>query len=106
MDPPRTVPHRITRRAHSSMSTLTARRRAWRAWRASTTPAEMFAASVCLALTIPILLFSPMLQDWFGFSMPEFTGDRWISPVFAIQSSSTAASVLTDGRAGANRAGQ
>jgi len=39
---------------------------------------------VCLALTIPILLFSPMLQDWFGFSMPEFTGDRWIGPVFAI----------------------
>ncbi len=25
-----------------------------------------------------------MLQDWFGFSMPEFTGDRWIGPLFAI----------------------
>ena len=39
---------------------------------------------VSLLLTIPVLLFSPMLQDWFGFSMPEFTGDRWIGPAFAI----------------------
>jgi Cu2+-exporting ATPase len=39
---------------------------------------------VSLLLTIPVLLFSPMLQDWFGFSMPAFTGDRWIGPLFAI----------------------
>ncbi len=39
---------------------------------------------VSLLLTIPVLLFSPMLQNWFGFSMPEFTGDRWIGPLFAI----------------------
>lgn len=39
---------------------------------------------VSLLLTIPVLLFSPMLQDWFGFSIPEFTGDRWIGPIFAI----------------------
>ena len=39
---------------------------------------------VSLLLTIPVLLFSPMVQDWFGFSMPEFTGDRWIGPIFAI----------------------
>ncbi len=39
---------------------------------------------VSLVLTIPVLLFSPMLQDWFSFSMPEFTGDRWIGPLFAI----------------------
>lgn len=39
---------------------------------------------ISLLLTIPVLLFSPMLQDWFGFSMPEFNGDRWIGPVFAI----------------------
>ncbi len=39
---------------------------------------------VSLLLTIPVLLFSPMLQDWFGFSMPEFTGDRWVGPLFAI----------------------
>jgi Cu2+-exporting ATPase len=39
---------------------------------------------VSLVLTIPVLLFSPMLQDWFGFSMPDFAGDRWIGPLFAI----------------------
>jgi Cu2+-exporting ATPase len=39
---------------------------------------------VSLVLTIPVLLFSPLLQKWFGFSMPEFTGDRWIGPLFAI----------------------
>lgn len=39
---------------------------------------------VSLALTIPVLLFSPMIQDWFGFTMPDFTGDRWIGPAFAI----------------------
>jgi len=39
---------------------------------------------VSLVLTIPVLLFSPMLQDWFGFEMPQFTGDRWIGPIFAI----------------------
>lgn len=39
---------------------------------------------ISLLLTIPVLLFSPMLQDWFGFSMPDFTGDRWVGPLFAI----------------------
>jgi len=37
-----------------------------------------------LALTVPVLLFSPMLQQWLGFSMPEFPGSRWIGPAFAI----------------------
>lgn len=39
---------------------------------------------VSLLLTIPVLLFSPMLQEWFGFDLPDFTGDRWIGPAFAI----------------------
>ncbi len=39
---------------------------------------------VSLVLTIPVLLFSPMIQTWFGFSMPEFTGSSLIGPVFAI----------------------
>jgi len=38
---------------------------------------------VNLVLTIPVLLFSPMIQQWFGFSMPAFTGDRFIGPIFA-----------------------
>ncbi|MFW5748190.1 MAG: heavy metal translocating P-type ATPase [Chloroflexota bacterium] len=39
---------------------------------------------ISLLLTIPVLLFSPTLQDWFGFSMPEFTGSNLIGPAFAI----------------------
>ncbi len=39
---------------------------------------------VSLALTIPVLLFSPMIQTWFGFSMPEFSGSQLIGPFFAI----------------------
>ena len=39
---------------------------------------------VCLALTIPVLLFSPMLQEWFGFRMPEFAGSEWVAPFFAL----------------------
>jgi len=37
-----------------------------------------------LLLTAPVLLFSPMLQQWLGFSMPEFPGSRWIGPAFAL----------------------
>jgi Cu2+-exporting ATPase len=36
---------------------------------------------VCLVLSIPVLLYSPMLQEWFGFSMPVFPGSQWIAPV-------------------------
>lgn len=39
---------------------------------------------VCLVLTIPVLLFSPMIQEWFGFSVPEFPGSSFVGPVFAI----------------------
>jgi P-type Cu2+ transporter len=38
---------------------------------------------VCLVLTIPVLLFSPMVQMLLGFSMPEFPGSRLIEPVFS-----------------------
>ena len=39
---------------------------------------------VSLVLTVPVLLFSPMIQEWFGFSMPEFTASNLIGPGFAI----------------------
>lgn len=39
---------------------------------------------VSLVLTIPVLLFSPMIQEWFGFGMPEFTGSNLIGSGFAI----------------------
>lgn len=38
---------------------------------------------VNLILTVPVLLFSPMLQEWLGFSPPDFPGSRWIGPLFA-----------------------
>ncbi len=34
-----------------------------------------------LALTIPVVVFSEMIQDWLGFSIPEFPGDSLIPPV-------------------------
>ena len=32
-------------------------------------------------LSIPIVLYSEMVQDWLHFSMPEFPGSDWIAPV-------------------------
>jgi len=37
-----------------------------------------------LALSIPVLLFSPVVQQWLNFSMPDFPGSRWITPVFSV----------------------
>jgi len=34
-----------------------------------------------LALTIPVVLFSEMVQDWLGFSLPSFPGDSAIPPI-------------------------
>jgi len=39
---------------------------------------------VSLLLSIPVLLYTPMLQMWFGFRMPEFPGSEWIAPLFAV----------------------
>ena len=39
---------------------------------------------VSLLLSIPVLLYTPMLQMWFGFMMPEFAGSQWITPLFAV----------------------
>ena len=38
---------------------------------------------VCLLLTVPVLLYSHMLQMWFGFNTPAFPGSEWIAPLFA-----------------------
>jgi P-type Cu2+ transporter len=35
---------------------------------------------ICLILSIPVLLYSPMIQEWLGFTMPEFPGSQWITP--------------------------
>ena len=39
---------------------------------------------VSLLLSIPVLLYTPMLQMWFGFMMPEFAGSQWIAPLFSV----------------------
>ncbi|MDI6696704.1 MAG: copper-translocating P-type ATPase [Anaerolineales bacterium] len=39
---------------------------------------------VCALFSIPVLLYSEMIQRWFGFSMPAFSGSEWIAPLFSI----------------------
>jgi len=37
-----------------------------------------------LLLSIPVLVFSPALQNWLGFTAPSFTGSTWISFIFSL----------------------
>src|SRR3972149_3821896 len=39
---------------------------------------------VCLVLSIPVLLYSPMIQEWLGFSIPSFPLSQWIVPLFSV----------------------
>jgi P-type Cu2+ transporter len=39
---------------------------------------------VTLVLSIPVLLYAHMLQEWFGFTMPAFPGSDWIAPILSI----------------------
>jgi Cu2+-exporting ATPase len=39
---------------------------------------------VSLILSIPVLLYSPALQEWLRFTMPAFPGSMWIAPVFSV----------------------
>jgi Cu2+-exporting ATPase len=39
---------------------------------------------ICLLLSIPVLVYSPTLQQWLGFTAPAFPGSQWITPVFAL----------------------
>ena len=39
---------------------------------------------VSLVLSIPVLVFSPSIQSWLGYSVPDFPGAQWITPVFAV----------------------
>jgi Cu2+-exporting ATPase len=34
-----------------------------------------------LALTVPVVLYSEMVQEWLGFTPPQFPGSRWVAPV-------------------------
>lgn len=39
---------------------------------------------ICLVLSIPVVLYSPMIQEWLGFTMPAFPGSDWVVTVFAL----------------------
>jgi Cu2+-exporting ATPase len=39
---------------------------------------------VSLVLSIPVLVYSPTLQDWLGFTPPTFPGSAWITPLFSV----------------------
>ena len=39
---------------------------------------------VCLILSIPVLIYSPSIQEWFGFTPPSFLGSAWITPLFSV----------------------
>jgi len=39
---------------------------------------------VSLTLSVPVLVFSPMIQDLLGFRVPSFAGSEWIPFVFAL----------------------
>ncbi len=39
---------------------------------------------ISLGLTIPILIFSPALQEWLGYTTPEFPGSLLLVPILAI----------------------
>lgn len=34
-------------------------------------------------LSIPVLLYSEMVQEWLGFSVPAFPASEWVAPIFA-----------------------
>jgi Cu2+-exporting ATPase len=36
---------------------------------------------ISLLLSMPVVIFSDMIQDWFGYSMPAFPGDGLVAPV-------------------------
>ncbi|MBP9501522.1 MAG: copper-translocating P-type ATPase [Candidatus Promineofilum sp.] len=39
---------------------------------------------VCLALTIPVLIYSEHVQMLLGFSPPRFSGSEWVAPVLSV----------------------
>ena len=39
---------------------------------------------VSLALSIPVLIYSPSVQDWFNFTAPPFPGSEWVAPILSI----------------------
>ncbi len=38
---------------------------------------------ISLILTLPVLLFSPTIQGWLGFTITDFPSSQWITPIFS-----------------------
>lgn len=38
---------------------------------------------ICLLLTLPVLYFAPMFQDWFSYEAIQFSGANWVIPIFS-----------------------
>jgi P-type Cu2+ transporter len=38
---------------------------------------------ICLVLTLPVLYFAPMFQDWFNYQAIQFSGAEWVIPIFS-----------------------
>jgi len=38
---------------------------------------------ICLVLSIPVILYSPAIQGWFGYTAPSFAGSQFITPVLS-----------------------
>jgi P-type Cu2+ transporter len=36
---------------------------------------------ITLILAVPVVVYSEMIQDWFGFTAPQFPGDGLVAPV-------------------------
>lgn len=34
-----------------------------------------------LALTVPVVIWAPLVEEWFGYTAPSFPGSAWIAPV-------------------------
>ena len=34
-----------------------------------------------LVLSVPVVVWAPMIQDWFGYTAPQFTGEQLLAPV-------------------------
>ena len=39
---------------------------------------------ISLFLSIPVLVLSPSIQGWLGYTIPAFTGSNWITPIFSV----------------------
>ena len=37
-----------------------------------------------LLLTLPVVFFSEMIQEWFGYTAPSFPGSEWVAPALGI----------------------